>query len=129
MGTISAIDVLRVMTVMAAIAISIYVFQDNKKWINFSQGIKPIAISFGLLAMAIFTYVIQNNIYSLATILDIVILTNQTKYMVGPSRLVAMAYIVFLYGVEIILIILFKRYQAKNKIKFTYITRLDGDRD
>jgi len=108
------LGIIRIITLIVSIVISIYVVSENKKWMNFSQGIKPFLIGLSILLVTSIIRCIELNVNSIDDFFQIVILHDSTKYSVGISRLIALGYIVMLYGFEIFLIVSVKKLKAKQ---------------
>ena len=111
------ISVLKILTVFAAIIVTIYIYKEKNKWKNLTQGIKPILFGIAGLFLSILLSAIQNKIETLENILNIIILTREQELMVGVSKIVAASYIALLCGIEISLIVFIKNSLRKKITK------------
>ncbi len=108
--------ILRIITFIIFFVISIYVFSENKKWVNFSQGMKPFLLGLSILLVSSIIRCVELNIDNINDFLKILILHDSTKFSVGISRMIALGYIVMLYGLEISLIVLVKKSKNKKRV-------------
>jgi len=109
----SSLVILQVLTIIAVCIITIYVFSAHKKWIKFSQGFKPLALAMTILLTSIIMRGFELKIKSINDFIKILILDSSMGYSVGITRLILVGYIVLFYGLEIILIVSFKKFMGK----------------
>lgn len=112
---VTSLGIIRIITFFVFIAISIYVFYENKKWVSFSQGIKPFLLGLLVLIVASIIRCIELNIDNINDFFKILVLHDSTKFSVGISRTIALGYIVMLYGLEISLIVSVKKIKLKKE--------------
>lgn len=112
MDFLNRFDALKIISGIALLIITYYIFSTNKKWVRFSQGIKPLLLGILILFGTIVIKVLQSHAINIADILKLLLLYDSTDF--GSTRLVLLAYIVLFYGLEVSLLVLIKKIRNKN---------------
>ena len=113
----TSLGILKIITLIVFFIVTIFVFSENKRWIKFSQGLKPLLLGLLLLLMAALTQSEELNVDNINDFLKILILYDSTKYFVNYSYMIALGYILLVSGLEISLIVLVKQFRGKEKSK------------
>jgi energy-coupling factor transporter transmembrane protein EcfT len=113
----TSLGILKIITLIVFFIVTIFVFSKNKRWIKFSQGLKPLLLGLLLLLMAALTQSEELNVDNINDFLKILILYDSTKYFVNYSYMIALGYILLVSGLEISLIVLVKQFRGREKPK------------
>ena len=113
----TSLGILKIITLIVFSIVTIFVFSENKRWIKFSQGLKPLLLGLLLLLMAALTQSEELNVDNINDFLKILLLYDSTKYFVNFSYMSALGYILLVSGLEISLIVLVKQFRGKEKSK------------
>ena len=89
---------------------SSYVFLERNRWRKFSQGLKPLIYGTLIFFLVLLLCKIQLSSFSIDDLLNILKLK---EFEVGISKLIILAYVLILIGIEICLVVFFKKF-TKN---------------
>lgn len=98
---------IRIITIIGAFIATLYIYYTRQKWIEVSQGIKTLACGILLLSVVLIITVMSGNGYiETEKILNVLTLHD---FKVGFSKVIALAYVLIIAGLEILLIIMLKK--------------------
>ena len=106
----------KTITLIVFSLIAVYIFVRHERWINFSQGWKPLLMGILLLLTASITHGAELDSHNINDLFNILILRNSANYSVAIARLIALGYVISIYGFEILLMVLIEKY-GKRKSK------------
>lgn len=107
------LEILKIIILIVLLAITVYVFYENKRWVKLSQGIKPLLFGISLLLASGFIYYLEQN-ENIVSIIRVLIFLGPIKYSVGITKLIFVSYVVMLYGLEVSLMVLIKQLKRKR---------------
>jgi len=102
------IGVLRILTVVGILIATAYIFYEWRKWSRFSQGLKPMLSGLGLFLIITVMNCLKEDCSNINYLLNFLTIQDYNKKF-GLLRLISFAYILILSGLEIFLIVFFKR--------------------
>jgi hypothetical protein len=113
----TSFGMLKIITLTVFFMASVFIFSENKRWVKFSQGVKPLLLGLLLLLMAALTQGDELNVHNINDFLKILILHDPKKYFINYSYMIALGYILSISGLEISLIVLVKQFRGKEESK------------
>jgi hypothetical protein len=108
---ITAAGIYKLITIICIIIISIYVFKEKNKWTKFSQGTKPLLPGILIGIASIIINGMSENQWSVRQIL--LFLTFHSFGTLSLLRMILVAYILVILGVEISLVVFIKKRKEK----------------